>query len=254
MIAAPLEQFDSLMPFLSRAFAVETSMSNFFLANLFALAVLHTGQSLYKSEIGSSTESTIFLAPNKCQKMFWITSEFCSQALSEIETANKEKVLPALLMLFNLILFSNLLGLVPYSFSVTSQLFVTFALSFSVFAGINITTFNKHKLQIFALILPANTSFFLALVLAPLELISHLTKPISLGVRLFINLMAGHTLLKVVAGFGWSILLLDHFLPASFYYIPTAILTALYLLELGVALIQTYVFVTLTCIYMQDGN
>jgi F-type H+-transporting ATPase subunit a len=81
----------------------------------------------------------------------------------------------------------------------------------------------------------------------------HLAKPISLGVRLFINLMAGHTLLKVIVGFAWSMLMLEGFQFLGFL-IPLLILTLLMGLELGVALIQTYVFITLTCIYIQDGS
>jgi ATP synthase subunit 6 len=91
--------------------------------------------------------------------------------------------------------------LLPYSFTTTSHLIVTFTLSFSVFIGINIITFKKYKTKIFSLFLPANTTFFLAVLLVPIEFISYIAKPISLGVRLFINLMAGHSLLKVIIGF-----------------------------------------------------
>ena len=104
-----------------------------------------------------------------------------------------------------------------------------------------------------SLFIPANTSFGLALLLVPIEFVSYIFKPISLGVRLFANLMAGHTLLKVIVGFSWSMLLLENF--TSFgMLIPMLILVVLFGLELGVALIQTYVFVILTCIYIQDGS
>jgi F-type H+-transporting ATPase subunit a len=108
-------------------------------------------------------------------------------------------------------------------------------------------------MQTFSLFLPANTTFFLALLLVPLEFVSHITKPISLGVRLFINLMAGHTLLKVIIGFSWSMLLLES-LTSIGLLIPIITLIVLFGLELAVALIQTYVFITLTCIYIQDGS
>jgi F-type H+-transporting ATPase subunit a len=100
--------------------------------------------------------------------------------------------------------------------------------------------------------IPGNTSFGLALLLVPIELISYIFRPISLGVRLFANLMAGHTLLKVIVGFSWSMLLLEGFL-AVFYIIPLLILVPLMGLELGVALIQAYVFMILTCIYLNDS-
>jgi F-type H+-transporting ATPase subunit a len=108
-------------------------------------------------------------------------------------------------------------------------------------------------MKTFSLFLPANTTFFLALLLVPIEFISYIAKPISLGVRLFINLMAGHSLLKVIIGFSWSMLLLENFTSIGLI-LPMIILVILFGLELGVALIQTYVFIILTCIYIQDGS
>ena len=108
-------------------------------------------------------------------------------------------------------------------------------------------------MKIFSLFLPANTTFFLALLLVPIEFVSYIAKPISLGVRLFINLMAGHTLLKVIIGFSWSMLLLEN-LTSLGLIAPMLTLVVLFGLELGVALIQTYVFIVLTCIYIQDAS
>jgi F-type H+-transporting ATPase subunit a len=105
----------------------------------------------------------------------------------------------------------------------------------------------------FSLFLPANTSFLLALLLVPIEFISYIAKPVSLGVRLFINLMAGHSLLKVIIGFSWSMLLLENITSIGLI-IPMIVVVILFGLELGVALIQTYVFIVLTCIYIQDGS
>ena len=180
-------------------------------------------------------------------------SEISAQLVSDTITTDNEKYFPLISVLFNFILFSNLIGLIPYSFTATSHLIVTFTLSFSVFVGINIITFSKYKMKTFSLFLPANTSFFLALLLVPIEFISYIAKPISLGVRLFINLMAGHSLLKVIIGFSWSMLLLENFTSIGLL-IPMMILVILFGLELGVALIQTYVFIILTCIYIQDGS
>ena len=103
-----------------------------------------------------------------------------------------------------------------------------------------------------SLFIPANTSFALALILVPIEFISYIAKPISLGVRLFINLMAGHTLLKVIAGFSWSLILLEDLISFA-HLVPLLILVILMGLELGVALIQAYVFTILTCIYLNDS-
>ena len=103
-----------------------------------------------------------------------------------------------------------------------------------------------------SLFIPSNTSFGLALLLVPIEFVSYIFKPISLGVRLFANLMAGHTLLKVIVGFAWSMLLLENFL-SFFHLVPLLILVILMGLELGVAIIQAYVFTILTCIYLNDA-
>ena len=150
------------------------------------------------------------------------------------------------------ILLNNLIGLVPYSFTVTSHLIVTFTLSFSIFIGVNIIAYNHHKINMLSLFIPANTSFALALILVPIEFVSYIAKPISLGVRLFINLMAGHTLLKVIVGFSWSMLLLEDVI-SLIHIVPLIILVILMGLELGVALIQAYVFTVLTCIYLNDS-
>ena len=97
--------------------------------------------------------------------------------------------------------------------------------------------------------LPPSTPFFLAVILVPLEFISYLIKPISLGARLFINLMSGHTLLKVILYFVWNLVLIDNFILAL---LPFLVLFGLFGLELAVAVIQAYVFIVLCCIYIQD--
>ena len=198
-----------------------------------------------------SQENSVYFIPNAWQKFLDSISEITTQLISDTITTNNEKYFPVISVLFNFILFCNLIGLIPYTFTTTSHLIVTFTLSFSVFIGITMITFEKYKMKAFSLFLPANSSFFLALILVPIEFISYIARPISLGVRLFINLMAGHSLLKVIVAFAWGMLLLES--TTSFLLIiPMVILVILFGLELSVALIQTYVFVILTCIYIQD--
>jgi len=108
-------------------------------------------------------------------------------------------------------------------------------------------------MEMLSLFIPSNTSFLLALLLVPIEFLSYIFKPISLGVRLFANLMAGHTLLKVIVGFSWSMLMIDDLLLSSMHIVPLFILVLLMGLELGVAIVQAYVFITLTCIYLNDS-
>lgn len=253
MLYAPLEQFQILSLFSIKLFNLDLSITNFLLINLLALATFTSIIYLNGSNQSSLKENSSFFIPNSWQKLVEGVSEVTAQLISEIISTNNEKYYPVVSVLFNFILFSNLIGLIPYTFTATSHLFVTFTLSFSVFIGINIITIQKYKLETFSLFLPANTTFFLALLLVPIEFISYIAKPISLGVRLFINLMAGHTLLKVIVGFSWSMLLLES-LTSFGLVIPLITLVVLFGLELGVALIQTYVFTVLTCIYIQDGS
>lgn len=249
MLVAPLEQFQILSILPLKLFGLDFSVTNFLLMNLLILTSIFS--IIYFNS--SLDESSSYFVSNSWQKILELISEITAQLISDTITKDNNKFFPIISVLFSFILCSNLLGLVPYSFTATSHLFVTFTLSFSVFIGINVITIKKYGLKTFSLFLPANTSFFLALVLVPIEFVSYIAKPISLGVRLFINLMAGHTLLKVIIGFSWSMLLLENF--TSFgLIIPMITLVVLFGLELGVALIQTYVFVILTCIYIQDGS
>ena len=253
MLHAPLEQFQILSLVSFNIFSLDFSFTNFLLINLLALLSYVSFIYFNSSHKNYLQETSFYLAPNAWQKGIESVSELTTQLISDIISTDNEKYFPFISVLFNFILFSNLIGLIPYSFTATSHLIVTFTLSFSVFIGINIITFKKYKMKTFSLFLPANTTFFLALLLVPIEFISYIAKPISLGVRLFINLMAGHSLLKVIIGFSWSMLLLENFTSIGLI-LPMIILVILFGLELGVALIQTYVFIILTCIYIQDGS
>jgi len=255
MLKAPLEQFEILSLFSINILNFDFSITNFLLINLLALLVFSALIYFNNSSIQADCpqDSAVFFNPNAWQKTIEGISEASAQLISDIITADNEKYVPMIFVVFNFILLSNLIGLIPYTFTATSHVIVTFTLSFSIFIGITLMTFQKYKLKAFALFLPANSSFFLALVLVPIEFISYIARPISLGMRLFINLMAGHSLLKVIIGFAWSMLLLESM--TSFGLIlPMVIIVILFGLELGVALIQTYVFVILTCIYIQDGS
>jgi len=253
MLHAPLEQFQILSLFSIKLFNLDFSITNFLLINLLALLSFVGFIYFNGSHQNYLQETSSYFSPNSWQKTMESVSELSAQLVSDTILTDSEKYFPFISVLFNFILFSNLIGLVPYSFTATSHLIVTFTLSFSVFIGINIITFEKYRMQTFSLFLPANTTFFLALLLVPIEFISYIAKPISLGVRLFINLMAGHSLLKVIIGFSWSMLLLENFTSIGLIF-PMIILVILFGLELGVALIQTYVFIILTCIYIQDGS
>ena len=180
----------------------------FLLASLLALFTLQS----YVFLIKDIQTDSFFVIPSGWQNLIEKLYALVTQLLSDIISTGSEKYLPFLSVVFMFILTNNLIGLVPYSFTTTSYITLTFFMSFSIFIGMTIIGFQRHGLNFFSLFLPANTGFFLALILVPIELVSYIAKPISLGVRLFINLMAGHTLLKVIVGFAWSMLLLEDFM------------------------------------------
>ena len=193
-----------------------------------------------------------YLLPHPWQCTVENLSNLVSQLVSDTILTERDNYWPLVNSIFTFIFCSNLIGLIPYTITTTSHLILTFLLSFAIFIGINQITFDRYNIKIFSLFLPANTTFLLALLLVPIEFVSYIAKPVSLGVRLFINLMAGHTLLKVIIGFSWSIMLLETLLSMGLI-IPMSTLVILFGLELGVGLIQTYVFTILTCIYIQDA-
>ena len=252
MLYTPLEQFQIISLFSIKLFCFDFSITNLVLVNFLVLLIFTLIVSSFSSSVDYLKETSFFFIPSTWQVLIETLYETSSQLLFDNINKDGEKFFPFISVIFTFVLFSNLMGLVPYSFTTTSHLIVTFTLSFSIFIGINIICIQKHKFHMLSFFIPANTSFGLALLLVPIELISYIFRPISLGVRLFANLMAGHTLLKVIVGFSWSMLLLEDFL-AILHMIPLLILVLLMGLELGVAIIQAYVFTILTCIYLNDA-
>ena len=247
MLTSPLEQFQIISLFSIKLFCLDFSITNLLLINLLVLVFF-----MFLVKLLRSDDLTLFFISNNWQTLIESIYKTVSQLLFDNINIKGEKYLPFISILFLYILLVNLIGLVPYSFTVTSHLIITFTLSFSIFIGINIICINIYKSEMLSLFIPSNTSFGLALLLVPIEFVSYIFKPISLGVRLFANMMAGHSLLKVIVGFSWSMLLLENIL-SLLHFIPLIILVVLMGLELGVALIQAYVFIILTCIYLNDS-
>ena len=138
-----------------------------------------------------------------------------------------------------------MLGLIPYSFTVTSHIIITFAIAFGVFIFATILGFVLHGFKYLRLFLPEGVPIFLAPLLIPIEIVSYISRPISLAVRLAANMMAGHTMIKVFAGF---VVALGVFGIAPFIFI-----VLLYILETLIAFLQAYVFAVLTCLYLSDS-
>nr|QWE51006.1 Atp6 [Phaeophyceae sp.] len=164
-----------------------------------------------------------------------------------------QKYFPFLFTIYTFILFSNLAGLVPYSLNITSHFIQTAVLSLLVFSGLVFICLRTYGTRAISLLLPSGTSLGLGFILVPLEIISFLFKPLSLAVRLFANMMAGHTLLKVLVGFSWALLVEGTDLFLVGHITPLILLVILYLLELAVAIIQSYVFSVLSTIYLKDA-
>lgn len=260
--ASPLEQFN-IVPF----FCLPLGPVDFTITNsavMFAVGIYLTWRYICAS-LDSADESSAFkkgvlhaskgftIVPNKWQLVTEsLYKVILSLVVDNIKNKENTKYFPLVFFLFMLIATLNSIGLVPYSFTLTSHLIVTLALSTSIFIGINIVCYRKHKLELFALFLPPGTSTALAFLLVPIELISYIFKPISLSIRLFANMMAGHTLLKVIAGFAFTLLNCTGVL-FLIHYVPLLILVPLFALELGVALIQSFVFSILICIYLNDA-
>jgi len=248
MLLTPLEQFQIVSLFSIKIFCLDFSITN-----LFLIILIVTTFFIFAVYCITSDDSSFFLAPNNWQTLIETIYETTSQILFDNLNKEGEKYFPFVSVLFLFILLVNLVGLIPYSFTITSHLIITFTLSLSIFIGLNIICINIYKFETLSLFIPSNTSISLAFLLVPIEFISYFFKPISLGVRLFANLMAGHTLLKVIVGFSWSMLLLDNLFISILHIIPLLILILLTGLELGVAIIQAYVFTILTCIYLNDS-
>ena len=249
---SPLEQFQiiSLLSFKLSIF--DFSITNLFFMNFIIFTFFYFLIVFSTAGFNYTNILPFFLAPNNWQNFLEINFELVSQLLFDNLNNIGQKYFLFITLIFSFILFSNLLGLIPYSFTVTSHLIITFTLSFSIFTGIALIGVWEHKFNILSLFIPANTAFFLSLILVPIEFISFIAKPISLGVRLFINVMAGHTLLKVIIGFAWSMLLIENLMLVS-HLLPLFVLVLLMGLEFGVAVIQAYVFTILTCIYLNDS-
>lgn len=170
---------------------------------------------------------------------------------------NKEKrtqqFYPITYVMFFFILISNVQGLIPYCYTITSHLVDTFYFALGLFSYIIYIIISEQGVKFFlSLFLPSGTPLALSFLLVPIEIVSYFFRVVSLSVRLFANMMAGHTLLKVILGFSWTILTAGE---AYFVinFIPIIILMLLTTLELGVAVIQSYIFSILTCIYLKDA-
>lgn len=194
------------------------------------------------------------IVPSKYQVTTESLYEFVSSLVHEqLGPTNAPKYLSIVLTVFLYVLVANLLGLIPFSFATTAQLVVAFGLSFSLFIGVTLIGVVKHKLHFLSFFLPSGAPIALAPLLVVIELISYVFRPISLGVRLFANLTAGHSLLAIIAGFSWTMLGVNTLFMTALAAVPAIVIIAIFGLELAVSFLQAYVFAVLLCIYLKDA-
>jgi len=186
------------------------------------------------------------LVPGRWQSMTEVSYEFIAGMIRENVGSEGRKYFPFIFSIFMFILFGNLLGMIPYSFTFTSHIAVTFAMAMVVFLGVTVIAFARHGLHFFSFFLPKGVPIVMAPILVPIEILSYLSRPISMSIRLFANMMAGHTMMKVFAGF---------IIPLGFLggWAPLSVDVALTIFEFLVAFLQAYVFTVLTCLYLNDA-
>jgi len=190
------------------------------------------------------------LVPTRGQSMAEMSYEFVANMIHSATGEDGLKFFPFVFTLFIFVLCSNFFGMVPGSFTVTSQIAVTFALACLVILTVIITGFAKHGVGFLKLFVP-HAPWYLLILLIPIEVISFLTRPISLSVRLFANMLAGHTMLAVFGGFVVALGTAGALAPLAIA--PMLLIVAIMLLELLVAFLQAYVFAILTCIYLNEA-
>lgn len=175
-----------------------------------------------------------------------------SIVLSQINANKGQVYFPFIYSLFIFILINNIIGMIPYSFSSTSHFILTFSISFTVVLGATILGFQRHGLEFFSLFVPSGCPLFLLPLLVFIEFISYLSRNVSLGLRLSANILSGHMLLNILSGFCYNIIT-SGFLFLFLGLIPLAFIIAFSGLELGIAFIQSQVFVVLSSSYIKDG-
>ncbi len=239
MAANPMTQFEvyRIGPEI-KVGAFDISFTN---ASLFM--VLSSLAILIIFKLGSKKNSML---PSKFQLLAELSYTFVSKMISDTAGSKAKPYFSFIFSLFMFVLFSNMFGMIPYTFTVTSHIIVTFVLAAFIFIGVTIIGFIKHGLGYLKLFVPTGVPIVLLPLIVIIEIISYLSRPISLSVRLFANMMAGHTMMKVFGGFVISLGVVGGWLPLSFSVALTG-------LEILVAFLQAYVFAILTCIYLNDA-
>jgi ATP synthase subunit 6 len=242
MVYSPLEQFE-IVPIFSLFFGSKFAFTNsslFLFISVFIIMIFFL-VTLLKSKV----------VPNRWQSVSEMIYEFTQGMLFEALGEKGSRFLPFIFTTFIFIFFCNIFGMIPYTFTVTSHIIFTFGFGMTTFIGLNIIGLKRHGFHFFSLFLPPGAPLVLSPLLVPIELISYVFRVVALSVRLFANMMAGHTLLKILATFAWKMLAAGGiFLVIQLF--PMIVIVAINGLELAIAFLQAYVWTTLTCLYLSD--
>lgn len=237
-MSGPMDQFKikPLVPIEIMGIDVSITNSTLWLAIVTVALILFQHFALRQASV----------VPNKLQLILESSYDFITSMISDTIGSKGKVYAPFIFTIFMFVLFCNLFGMIPYSFTVTSHVAVTFTMAIIFFVIITIIGFIKHGLHFFSLFLPDGAPKALAPFLIVLELISYLVRPFTLALRLFLNMMAGHVILKVFAGFSVMVGVAFGILPALFNVIFVGF-------EFFVAGLQAYIFTILLCIYLNDS-
>jgi F-type H+-transporting ATPase subunit a len=241
-VAGPLEQFE-IHPYVP----IEIGGIDLSFTNSAAWMALAAAAATAFLTLGARRRA---LVPGRVQLLAEMTYEFVANMIRDNVGDAGRRYFPYIFTLFMFILFGNMLGLIPGSFTFTSHIIVTAALAIAVIVAVTGVGIAKHGMHFFSFFVPKGVPAPMLLMMVPIEIISYLSRPVSLSIRLFANMMAGHTMIKVFAGFvvplGAATLGLGGLA-------PIAMNVALTGFELLVAFLQAYVFTVLTCLYLNDA-
>jgi F-type H+-transporting ATPase subunit a len=239
-VASPLEQFE-IIDLSKPLFMIGKMPITFTNSAAFMLAAVGVA-SVFLIAAGSRKQ----LVPGRLQGMAEMLYDMVAGMIRDNVGDAGKKYFPFLFSLFIFILFGNMLGMIPYTFTFTSHIAVTFAMAFAIFIVITLIGIFKHGLHFFSLFFPHGAPLATAPILIPIEVISYLSRPVSLSVRLFANMTVGHVLLKVLAGFVVALGFIGG-------WVPLLVLVGITALEFLVAFLQAYIFTILCCIYLNDA-
>lgn len=238
-MAGPLKQFE-VKPLIETP--IEIGGYQIYFTNSALFMILAVLISVAFIRLGMRRKAMI---PGRLQSMVELTHDLIAGLMKENIGDEGKKYFPFIFSLFIFVLFGNLLGMVPYAFTFTSHIIVTFALALFIFITVTVIAFVKHGTHFFRFFLPEGVPIYIVPIFVPIEIISYFTRPISLSVRLFANMLAGHTLMKMLAIFTIGM--------GAFGILPLLFNTVMIGFEIFVALLQAYIFTLLSCLYLNDA-